>query len=135
MTRFSQKLFFHFLPYPIEKKFCNCSAANSYWCLNTMKIIAKMITLSPIRLTQGIFWVLHFSVGESDRGETQFCSNVAKSCFHPLHMNYWRYHCVSYVKKIPVVWGLHGLKDISLWQNIMMLEPDKVGAGTYGHPV
>ena len=30
-------------------------------------------------LNTGYFWVLHFSVGESDRGETQFCRNVAKT--------------------------------------------------------
>ena len=30
---------------------------------------------------------------------------------------------------------LHGSKDISLCQQMKMLETDKVGAGTFGHPV
>ena len=31
--------------------------------------------------------------------------------------------------------SLHGSKDISLCQHMMILETDKVGAGTFGHPV
>ena len=45
------------------------------------------------------------------------------------------YHGVSYVRKIPVMCRLHGSKDILLCQHMTMLETDKVGAGTYGHPV
>ena len=45
------------------------------------------------------------------------------------------YHGVSYVKKIPMMCRLHGLKEISLCQYMTTLEPNKVGAGTFGHPV
>ena len=45
------------------------------------------------------------------------------------------YHGISYVKKIPVMCRLHGSKDISLCQHMTTLELNKVGAGTFGHPV
>ena len=95
---FSQYLIFSFLPYQIKMKFCNCSHVNSHEYWLTMKIIMKMITVSPMGLIEGIFGYFIFLL-ESSEGETQFCRKVAKNCFHLYLMNYRRYHCVSYVKK------------------------------------
>ena len=45
------------------------------------------------------------------------------------------YHGVSYVKKIPVMCRLHGQKHMLFRQHVTTLFPEKVGAGTLGHPV
>ena len=44
-----------------------------------MKIIMKMIKVSPIGLIEGIFGTSFFSVGESDSGETQFVEMLPKT--------------------------------------------------------
>ena len=45
------------------------------------------------------------------------------------------YHGVSYVKKIAVMCRLHGQKHMLFRQHVTTLFPEKVGAGTLGHPV
>ena len=45
------------------------------------------------------------------------------------------YHGVSYVKKIPVMCRLHGQEHLLFREHLTTLFPEKVGAGTLGHPV
>ena len=45
------------------------------------------------------------------------------------------YHGVLYVKKIPVMCRLHSQKHLLFRLYVTTLFPEKVGAGTSGHPV